>query len=221
MANDVAHEVIDAVAANAANDFAARASTWDDSPVKIACARAVAEAMTAQLPPSALTNALEYGCGTGLLSFALRPGLDRVTLADNSRGMLAVLGEKIAAQRIDNMQPLLLDLAADPLPPQRYSAVYAQLTLHHVADVERLLHGFFALLETPGYVCIADLDSEDGSFHGEGFAGHCGFDRNVLQRQAERAGFRNVCFTTAYCIEKPESPGQTQFPIFLMVGEKR
>ena len=212
MSNDVAHE---------ANEFDTRASTWDDNPVKIACARAVAHAMSAQLPPSALTNALEYGCGTGLLSFALRPALGRVTLADSSRGMLAVLGEKIAAQRIDNMQPLRLDLAVDPLPAQRFSTVYAQLTLHHVADVERLLHDFFALLETPGYVCIADLDSEDGSFHGEGFAGHCGFDRHELQRQTERAGFGAVRFTTAYCIEKPDSSGQTQFPVFLMVGEKR
>ena len=207
--------------ANEANDFDARASTWDDSPIKIACARAVAEAITAQLPASALANALEYGCGTGLLSFALLPSLGRVTLADSSCGMLAVLGEKIAAQRIDNMQPILLDLAVDPLPSQRYSTVYAQLTLHHVADVERLLRAFHELLDTPGYVCIADLDLEDGSFHGEGFSGHCGFDRGEFQQQAERAGFRDVQFVTAYCIEKPDSPGQTQFPIFLMVAQKR
>ena len=208
-------------AANAANDFDARASTWDDNPTKIACARAVADAMCAQLPDAALANALEYGCGTGLLSFALYPRLGRVTLADSSAGMLAVLGRKIAAQRIDNMQPLRLDLAVDPLPAQRYSTVFSQLTLHHVADVERLLSAFHALLETPGYVCIADLDREDGSFHGEGFTGHCGFDRDELQRQAERAGFGSVHFTTAYCIEKPDSPGQTRFPVFLMVAQKR
>ena len=207
--------------ADEANDFDARASTWDDNPTKIACARAVADAMSAQLPDPALSNALEYGCGTGLLSFALRPGLGRVTLADSSPGMLAVLGEKIAAQHIDNMQPLRLDLAVDPLPSQRFSVVYSQLTLHHVADVERLLCAFHALLETPGHVCIADLDREDGSFHGEGFSGHCGFDRDDLRRQAERAGFRDVRFTTAYCIEKPDSPGQTQFPVFLMVAQKR
>ena len=207
--------------ANEANDFDTRAATWDDNPTKIACARAVADAMLAQLADSALANVLEYGCGTGLLSFALYPRLGRATLADSSPGMLAVLGGKIAAQKLDNMQPLRLDLAVDSLPPKRFSTVYAQLMLHHVDDVERLLRAFHVLLETPGYVCIADLDREDGSFHGEGFSGHCGFDRDELQRQAERAGFRDVRFSTAYCIEKPDSPGQTRFPVFLMVAQKR
>ena len=207
--------------ANEANDFDARASTWDDNPTKIACARAVADAMSAQLPDAALVNALEYGCGTGLLSFALLPALGRVTLADSSPGMLAVLSAKIAAWHADSMQPLRLDLAVDPLPAQRFSTVFSQLTLHHVDDVERLLRAFHALLETPGYVCIADLDREDGSFHGEGFSGHCGFDREALQQQAERAGFGSVRFSTAYCIEKPDSPGQTRFPVFLMVAQKR
>lgn len=210
-----------AATANEVNDFDARASTWDDNPVKIACARAVAEAMRAQLPASALANALEYGCGTGLLSFALLPALGRVTLADSSPGMLAVLAGKIAAQRLDRLQPLRLDLAVDPLPAQRFSTVYSQLTLHHVDDVGRLLCAFSALLEAPGYVCIADLDREDGSFHGEGFTGHRGFDRDELQRQAERAGFRDVRFATAYCIDKPDSPGQKRFPVFLMVAQKR
>lgn len=207
--------------ANEVNDFDARASTWDDNPTKIACARAVADAISAQLPDAALANALEYGCGTGLLGFALYPRLGRATLADSSPGMLAVLGQKIAAQRIDNMQPLRLDLSVDPLPAQRFSTVFSQLTLHHVDDVERLLRAFHALLETPGYLCVADLDREDGSFHGEGFSGHCGFDRGALQRQAERVGFGNVRFSTAYCIEKPDSPGQTHFPVFLMVAQKR
>lgn len=163
--------------------------------------------MSAQLPETALVNALEYGCGTGL-SFALLPRLAASRSLDSSPGMLAVLGEKIAARHADNMQPLRLDLAVDPLPAQRFSTVFSQHTLHHVDDVERLLRAFHALLETPGYVRIADLDREDGSFHGEGFAGHCGFDRDELQRQAERAGFRDVRFSTAYCIDKPDSPGQ-------------
>ena len=34
--------------ANEANDFDTRAATWDDNPTKIACARAVADAMRAQ-----------------------------------------------------------------------------------------------------------------------------------------------------------------------------
>ncbi len=65
-----------------------------------------------------------------------------------------------------------------------------------------------------------DLDSEDGSFHGPGFTGHLGFDRAALAGEAQAAGFQDIDFSTVYHVSKPESAGQTDFPIFLMVARK-
>ena len=82
-------------------DFDARAATWDDDPSKVERARAIADAIVAQCFALATSmRALEYGCGTGLLSFMLRPRLGDITLADVSEGMLDVAAHKIvAAQR--------------------------------------------------------------------------------------------------------------------------
>jgi SAM-dependent methyltransferase len=111
-------------------EFDERASTWDQNPVRIERAVAVARAIRARIPLSPAARALEYGCGTGLLSFALQQGgpLGPITLADNSDGMLSVLSEKILAARLSHMHPLKLDLSSDPLPAQRFDLVFSLLT---------------------------------------------------------------------------------------------
>jgi ubiquinone/menaquinone biosynthesis C-methylase UbiE len=166
-------------------------------------------------------TALEYGCGTGLLSFALQPYLAHITLADSSAGMLAVLKEKIASSGVQNMTPLRLDLATDPLPQAQYDLIYTLMVLHHVLDTDSLLRDFYELLGTPGYLCIADLDKEDGSFHGPDFPGHKGFDRKELSEKAEQAGFRANRFTTIFQTPREVDGQRREFPLFLMLAEKR
>ena len=203
-------------------NFDLRAKTWDDNPTKSALAQAVAREIRAQVALEPQMSALEYGCGTGLLSFALREQLGHITLADSSSGMLAAADEKIASAGIDNMTTRRLDLAIDPLPRERFDLVFSQMTLHHIDDTDGILRSLYALLASPGTLCLADLDSEDGSFHGADFAGHQGFDRETLQRQANEAGFRNIRFSTAFTMSKtPANGAEKKYPVFLMVAEKR
>src|SRR5512136_605788 len=189
------------------NEFDQKASQWDARPVRVERAQAVADGIKAAVPLSPRMTALEYGCGTGLLSFALQPQLGHITLADSSTGMLAVLREKIAAANIQNtctahnrlqysagMTLLQLDLSVDPLPAERYQLIYTLMTLHHIPDTDRMLHAFYQLLDAPGYLCVADLDKEDGTFHEEEFHGHLGFDRNELGERASQAGFQTINF---------------------------
>ena len=202
-------------------NFDLRAKTWDENPLKSALAQAVAREIRAQVTLTPQMTALEYGCGTGLLSFALREQLGHLTLADSSSGMLAVLKEKISSGAIDHMTAQKLDLASDPLPRERFDLVYSQMTLHHIADTDALLRALYALLKSPGTLCLADLDSEDGSFHGADFTGHRGFDREALRRQASDAGFCNVRCSTAFTIRKVVANGaEKDFPDFLLVAEK-
>ena len=204
--------------ANTTEYFDVRAKTWDDDPMKAARAQAVAEGVRAHVPLATHMSGLEYGCGTGLLSFALQPYLQQITLADSSAGMLAVLQEKIASCRIANMRPLKLDLTSDPLPQERYNIIYSLMTFHHIPDTNKILGDLYQLLASPGYLCIADLDSEDGSFHGLDFLGHKGFDRESLAQQAKNVGFRNADFSSVFTISKGTPP--KDFPVFLMVAEK-
>jgi ubiquinone/menaquinone biosynthesis C-methylase UbiE len=201
-------------------DFDRRAATWDNDPVKAARAHAVAEAIRREVPFRPGMRALEYGCGTGLLGFALAPFPGELTLADASDGMLDVLRGKIAATGARNMTAVKLDLLADALPEARFDLVCLLMVLHHIPDTDAILRAFHAVLAPGGRLCIGDLDSEGGAFHGPGFDGHNGFDRDVLAAKARAAGFTNVRFATAY--ENPRKVGGATrlFPVFLMVANR-
>ena len=131
-------------------NFDERAKDWDSDPKKVERARAVAEAIRSAIPLTPNMSALEYGCGTGLVSFALQADLGQITLADTSQGMLDVLSEKIAAAGVTNMHPARLDLSTDPLPAERFDLTYSLMTLHHIEDAKGILKKFHALLEPSG-----------------------------------------------------------------------
>ena len=202
-------------------NFDERAKDWDSDPKKVERARVVADAIRRAIPLSRQMKALEYGCGTGLLSFALQSELGQITLADTSQGMLNVLSDKIARAGVTNMHPVWLDLASDPLPPERYDLTYSLMTLHHIDDTEDILNKFHSLLQPDGILMVADLDKEDGSFHTDGSTDvHLGFDRDELQKIIETIGFGSVRFSTAYEIKKTIGNEEKTFPVFLMTAQK-
>jgi 2-polyprenyl-3-methyl-5-hydroxy-6-metoxy-1,4-benzoquinol methylase len=202
-------------------DFDERARDWDSDPKKVERARQAADAIRNTIPLSGAMNALEYGCGTGLLSFALQSDLGEITLADTSQGMLDVLREKIGAAGVTNMHPVRLDLETESFYGKRFHLIYSLMTLHHIHDVRGVISKFNSLLESNGHLLIADLDKEDGSFHTDGTTDvHRGFDRAELQKWAEEAGFEKVTFSTVYEIRKNVDGEERSFPVFLMSAQK-
>ncbi|MBP6179782.1 MAG: class I SAM-dependent methyltransferase [Anaerolineales bacterium] len=202
-------------------NFDERAKDWDSDPKKVERARTVADAIRKAIPLSREMTALEYGCGTGLLSFALQEELGQITLADTSQGMLDVLTEKISASGVRNMKPLRLDLTTDPLPNERFHLTYSLMTLHHVQDTEVILKKFADILMPNGILLVADLDKEDGTFHTDGTTDvHKGFARHELQKQVEASGFEEVKFTTAFEIKKKIGDTEKIFPVFLLTAQK-
>src|SRR5512143_169726 len=200
--------------------FDAKARQWDDNPVFRERGLKIAQAIRQAVPLHRQMHALDYGCGTGLLSFPLRDELGAILAADSSSGMLDVLAEKIAAAGVTNMTPVKLDLLADPPPAQRFDLIVTSMTLHHVPNTDPILRLFHDLLNPGGYLCIADLDKEDGSFHGIEVDVHHGFDRTDLSRRAAKAGFADTQFQTVFSIAKERETGTRDYPVFLMTARR-
>ena len=195
--------------------FDERAKEWDANPARVERAQAIANAIRRAVDIRPGMTALEYGCGTGLLSFFLRDEFVSITLADTSQGMLEVLSDKIKAAKVANMHPVRLDLALDPLPAQKFDITYSLMVLHHLPDTDVILGKFHQILKPDGWLLVADLDQEDGSFHTDGPTDvHLGFARETLQQKVKAAGFRNVRLSTAYTIAKNER----EYPVFLMTA---
>jgi 2-polyprenyl-3-methyl-5-hydroxy-6-metoxy-1,4-benzoquinol methylase len=203
-----------------ASDFDARAATWDADPAKVERALRVADAIAREVPDLASRSVLDYGAGTGLLGFALLQRAAHVTFADASEGMLEEVRAKIARIGATSSRALLLDLLRDAPPPGRFGLVCSLMTLHHVEDVPALLAAFHGILEPGGVIGLSDLDTEDGSFHGEGFTGHRGFDRKSIAAMLERAGFGPASFSTPFEVRKGAAGAERVYPAFLAVARR-
>ena len=147
--------------------FDQAATTWEDNPVRIELSRSISDAITRQIPLSGAMQALEFGCGTGLVSMKIAGSVDRIVAVDTSAGMLAVLEQKIRENHIPNIQTRLMDLTDTTFPAERFGLVFSSMAMHHIKDVPHLIATFHRLLNPGGYLAIADLDTEDGGFHGD------------------------------------------------------
>ncbi|MEZ5143106.1 MAG: class I SAM-dependent methyltransferase [Acidimicrobiales bacterium] len=194
--------------------FDEQAATWDDDPAKVERAAVVADAILASVPLGPGTRTLEYGAGTGLVTQALRDHVGPVTLADASAGMRTVLQAKIDAGTLTDARIWSLDLATEAAPSEQFDLIVTVMVLHHIVDLTPVLAGFAALLAPGGHLCVVDLDHEDGSFHGEGFAGHHGFRRPELADQLTAAGFAEPTFQDCHVMVRDG----VSYSVFLAVA---
>jgi len=202
--------------------FDQAAATWDEEPRRVQLADDIAAALIREVGIVSDMDALDYGCGTGLITLRLQPLVRGITGADTSPGMLDVLREKAHARALENVRVMVLDGAGKQEIPGRFHLIVSSMTLHHVPDVASLLREFHRLLLPGGVLALADLDAEDGSFHGDTIpAAHAGFDRGALRAMLAAAGFRDLRDCTAATVEKGTGDGETRsYPVFLMVAAR-
>lgn len=201
--------------------FDALANEWDKDQQRVFMAQKIARAMRNALAPAGSETALELGAGTGLVTLIMARHLKQVTALDASAGMLEVLRAKCAAKHLENVEIIHGDVP-QAIPAARYDLIYASMMLHHIADVPALLNVLFDHLAPHGRVALADLDTEDGSFHGDakGVAHH-GFDRAVFATWLRNAGFGEPQFTAAHTVQREADDGSMrEYPIFLAVAER-
>lgn len=202
--------------------FDQAAASWDDQPQRVRLMRTIGEAIVRDAHPVKTMNVLDYGCGTGLVGLFLLPYVRSVTGADSSPGMLAVLGRKIADGGLGAMQAVLMDLEKDAVPADRYDMIVVSMALHHITNVYRVLKAFHELLLPGGTLCIADLDTEPGTFHPASVAvSHHGFDRGELKSRLAEQGFEERRDVTVATFAKPvESGPEQEFSIFLIAARR-
>jgi tRNA (cmo5U34)-methyltransferase len=202
------------------NEFDLKAREWDKNQMHVERASAIAQAMEKIIPLNKHMKALEFGAGTGLLSFLLADRLAEITLMDNSTEMINMVKGKITAQQVHHMKPVLINLEQEDYP-EHFDMIYSQMVLHHVDDVPGILKKFYRMTNPDGYLAIADLYTEDGSFHGESFTGHKGFNVDILVKELAGNGYRNISHHPCFTIEKIMDQGTVQnFPVFLIVAMK-
>jgi ubiquinone/menaquinone biosynthesis C-methylase UbiE len=199
--------------------FDRSAGQWDAAPHRVQLAVAISKAVQREMRSMVAPRLLDYGAGTGLVSLPLAPLCSSVLAVDSSAAMLAKLEEKAVAAGIKNVATLQHNLETAPLEGVTCDVLVCSMTLHHVRDVKTLLTRFRSLLSPDGFLAIADLDKEDGSFHQEASdVHHFGFRRDKMETALMDAGFTLVTAETVHRIEKTVAGQPRSYPIFLMTG---
>lgn len=194
------------------------ARNWDTDK-RINRARIIANEIEKVIQGSKEVSAMEFGCGTGLISFNLYDKLKKITLIDSSKGMIDILNSKIKRYKVKNMITKCQDILNEV---DRFDIIYNSMVLHHINNTEEIIKKFYELLNNDGYLIIVDLNKEDGKFHKEypDFNGHNGFEQEELQDVLRRVGFKNVGSKTIYYDTKIIDGECVDYSLFLIEARK-
>ena len=203
------------------NEFDQKAAGWDNNPMHWDRSLTIANEIINNIPLNQDMTVLEYGAGTGITSFLIKDNVKTITMMDNSAEMVKIMNEKIRSAKAKNLNAMFFDLEQEPYTSGRFDFVMTQMVLHHVTDIENIINRFYNLINPGGYLAIADLYPEDGSFHGEGFNGHLGFDVDELATILAKNQFINISHKPCFIINKEISDSETkQFDVFLLIANK-
>jgi tRNA (cmo5U34)-methyltransferase len=202
------------------SQFDASAREWDNNPGHWERSEAIAKAFIEMVPLKPSMKALEFGAGTGILSFLLESHFSEITLMDSSLEMVKVMHEKVTGTGLKHLKPVFWDLEAADFKDHPFDCIFTQMAMHHVGNIEKVVNRFYQLLSPGGWLAIADLYREDGSFHSDGFTGHPGFETGILEMILSNAGFTEKRTMNCYSMKKMIGENLREFPVFLMVGRK-
>ena len=193
--------------------FAHKSKTWDTESGSAKTAKSIAELIVKNIKLDSTMEVMDFGAGTGLLGYFIAPYVGRMVAVDNSPAMLLELKNKDFPCKLEVLEK---DLSVENIE-KTFDGIISSMTIHHLEDIEALFTKFYAMLKPDGFMAVADLDIEDGSFHSDNTGVfHYGFDRHVLAGHARNAGFKDVTFSLASTISKP----QAEFTVFLMTAVK-
>ncbi len=194
--------------------FKSRASEWDKGSIRVAGAKKIADAINENIALSANMDILDFGVGTGLLGFQIAPLVKKVYGVDTSATMIQNLKAKNTPEL--SIETYNQDIIKKPLK-KSFDGLISSMTLHHIQDLKIFFTTIHKNIKKDGFIAIADLESEDGSFHSDNTGVfHFGFKKDALCKIVLDAGFTQVKFQTINTIKKPHK----DFPIFLLTATK-
>ncbi|MCT7649670.1 class I SAM-dependent methyltransferase [Aliarcobacter butzleri] len=199
--------------------FDERAKDWDKKQTTLDKSDACINHLKEKIDFSNIKNILDYGCGTGLIAFNLVEENNEVLGLDNSYGMIEEFNKKVKEKNLSNIKAKKHNILEENLPKNSFDLIVISMSLHHIEDIDMFFKKSFEALKNGGYICINDLDKEDGSFHAkhnnEGVY-HFGFSKDELVETAKKIGFSDSSFDIVYIFERENG----NFPIFNFIAKK-
>lgn len=197
------------------DNFKEKARNWDKNSLVVNNAKSIADAICLNIPLHKEMEIMDFGAGTGLLSSCISGYIKKIVAIDSSLAMLEKFKEK--SSELDcEIELMQKKLPIDKIE-NRFDGIISSMTLHHIEDIKELFNDFYNYLKDDGFIALADLQREDGTFHSdnEGVF-HFGFDTKEIESIAKEVGFKDIKIEETHIIEKPEQ----SYMVFLITAIK-
>lgn len=203
------------------------ADTWNERSGGAERTRVVAERLRSTVDFQTVDAALEYGCGTGELSFALADVLPHCLLVDTSVEMLKVAERGVVDRGLpwDTERRNFATHSPDH-PEEIADLIFSLQVLHHVDDLGTTITNMARALRPGGQVALIDLPAGSSGFHHGGGHDHednphlDGLDRGELTRLLGAAGLHNITWHEDIALERDGDDGPQPYTLFFVTARR-
>ncbi|TPX48566.1 hypothetical protein SeMB42_g01501 [Synchytrium endobioticum] len=226
--------------------FDEKASSWDQRPEILDVADQVAKAIRETLSLDAKqATLLDFGCGTGNVSFALCPYIKSALGIDASNKMVEIFNQKAKLRNLEAFASIAVDIATEQGYQklkelnQKFDIIQSTSVFHHISDLNLVVARLATLLSANGSLLVVEMEPADAlAFHDR--AHRCiahkeGFREDDMKELGKAGGLTLVAFKRRAVwfprltrdgeghghhpqLNAPEEP--RKFPAFLAVLKK-
>lgn len=200
------------------NRFEILASSWDSKPARVQGALTFVDKIKEFLPKDISSyDVLDYGCGTGLVSFGFSSDVKSIIGLDNSNAMVEQYNKKAKKIGMKNISASIHNINNEDLKQNQFDLIVTNMTMHHIKNTQEFISKLSFSLKKGGYLCIADLKTEDGNFHSdnEGVE-YFGFDTQLIYDYFVNSNLSDIKLDLLESINKP----QNTYEVFYIIGKK-
>ncbi|RAV19448.1 class I SAM-dependent methyltransferase [Paenibacillus contaminans] len=170
-----------------------------DTPERIEIAKVSSGAIRDYLVDAKSKNAIDFGCGTGLVGINLLNDFHSVLFMDTSQNMINQIKQKISDFNIQNADTLCFDFEKEGLSDLQVDYIFMAQVLLHIHDVESVLSRLFDVLNEGGHLLIVDFDKNENVVSD---LVHNGFIQAELTDMMTQIGYRDIQSKTFYAGSK-------------------
>ncbi|ALP36821.1 methyltransferase type 12 [Paenibacillus sp. IHB B 3084] len=160
-----------------------------DTSERIQIAKASSDAIREYVVDVNSKNAVDFGCGTGLVGMNLLNDFNSMLFLDTSQNMINQIKQKIFDFNIQNADTLCFDFEKEGLSDLHTDYIFMAQVLLHIHDVEFVLSRLFDVLNEGGHLLIVDFNKNEKVVSD---IVHNGFSQEELTDIMTKIGYRDI-----------------------------
>lgn len=166
-----------------------------DTSERVQIAKVSSDAIKEYLVGTKSKDAIDFGCGTGLVGINLLNEFRSMLFLDTSQNMLNIIDQKISDSNALNASTLCYDFETSTQLSIRADYIFMVQVLLHIQDFESVLSRLYDVLNFEGHILIVDFNKNDEVVSD---MVHNGFDQKQLTEIMSKIGYKDIQTKTFY-----------------------